>query len=53
MPYALATIPGWPNGLIVALHRGMVLLSDDAGGSFRRLETEIPGILTMSTVPTG
>lgn len=51
MPYALATVPGWPNGLIAALHNGIVLVSDDAGASFRRLETEIPGILTISVVP--
>ena len=51
MPYALATIPGWPNGLLAALHNGIVLISDDAGDSFGRLETEIPGILTTSVVP--
>jgi len=51
MPYTLATLPGWPNGLIAALHNGIVLLSDDTGATFRRLETEIPGILTLRVVP--
>lgn len=51
MPYALATIPGWPNGLIAALHNGVVLLSDDRGDSFQRLQAQIPGILTVSVVP--
>lgn len=51
MPYGLATLPGWPDGLIVGLRNGTVLLSDDAGGSFRALDVDIPGILTLSAVP--
>jgi photosystem II stability/assembly factor-like uncharacterized protein len=48
MPYALATLPEWPDGLIVGMRDGTILLSDDRGETFRRLETGIGGILTMS-----
>lgn len=48
MPYALATLPGWPNGLIVGMRNGTVLISHDRGDTLIPLDTEIPGILTMS-----
>lgn len=50
MPYALATLPNWQNGLIVGLRNGTVLLSDDRGETLAPLESGIPGILTMSVV---
>lgn len=53
MPYALATLPGWPDGLIVGLRNGTMLLSDDRGDSFRTLDADIPGILTLSVVARG
>jgi hypothetical protein len=53
MPYALATLPGWPDGLIVGLRGGTLLLSEDRGETFAVLEAGIPGILTMSAVPLG
>ena len=53
MPYALATLPGWPNGLIVGLRDGTVLLSDDRGETFTTLDADIPGILTLSVVVRG
>jgi photosystem II stability/assembly factor-like uncharacterized protein len=49
MPYALATLPGWPDGLIVGLRDGTVLLSSDRGETYSRLDTDIPGILTFTT----
>ena len=48
MPYALATLPGWPDGLIVGMRNGTLLLSDDRGENFTPIEAGIPGILTMS-----
>ncbi len=51
MPYALATLPGWPDGLIVGLRDGTLLLSGDRGERFTILDADIPGILTMSAVP--
>lgn len=51
MPYALATLPGWPDGLIVGLCNGTVLVSADAGTSFATLKADIPSILTLSVVP--
>ena len=48
MPYALATLPGWPDGLIVGMRNGTLLLSDDRGESFTPIQADIPGILTMS-----
>jgi hypothetical protein len=51
MPYALATLPGWPSGLIVGLRDGALLASDDAGDTFMPIEAGIPGILTLSVVP--
>lgn len=53
MPYALATLPGWPDGLIVGLRNGTVLLSDDRGETFTRLDAGIPGILTLSVAAQG
>lgn len=52
MPYALATLPGWPGGLIVGLRNGTLLVSDDLGAAFAPIAADIPGILTLSVVPT-
>ncbi len=50
MPYALATLPGWPDGLLVGMRDGTLLLSDDRGETFTPIAADIPGILTMSVV---
>lgn len=50
MPYALATLPGWPGGLIVGLRDGTLLLSGDRGATFAPVAADIPGLLTMSVV---
>jgi len=50
MPYALATLPGWPDGLIVGMRDGTLLASDDRGETFAPIEAGVPGILTMSVV---
>ncbi|HWV36509.1 MAG TPA: hypothetical protein VNZ55_12805 [Thermomicrobiales bacterium] len=47
MPYALRTVPGWPNGLIVGMRDGTILLSDDAGDSLLRLPLQLPGIIQL------
>lgn len=49
MPYSLCTIPDWPNGLIVGMRDGTVLLSDDAGDTFQSLPLQLPGILRVVT----
>lgn len=51
MPYALATLPGWPGGLIVGMRNGTVLLGENHGAAFTRLDADIRGILTLSAVP--
>ena len=48
MPYALATLPGWPDGLIAGMRDGTLLVSDDRGETFTSIAADIPGILTMS-----
>jgi hypothetical protein len=50
MPYALATLPGWPDGLIVGMRDGTLLLSGDRGETFAPVAADIPGILAMSVV---
>lgn len=47
MPYSLRTIPGWPNGLIIGMRNGDILLTDDAGDSFQRLSARLPGIVQL------
>ncbi|MGI8483832.1 MAG: WD40/YVTN/BNR-like repeat-containing protein [Thermomicrobiales bacterium] len=47
MPYSLRALSGWPNGLIVGMRNGEILLSDDAGDSFQRLSTRLPGIVQL------
>lgn len=48
MPYALRTVSGWMNGLIVGMRDGSILLSDDAGDSFQRLSVQLPGIIQLA-----
>jgi len=53
MPYALLTFLDRPNTLLVGLRNGTLLLSDDAGDSFRpvSLDRPIPGILALAAAP--
>jgi hypothetical protein len=53
MPYALLTLPDHPNTLLVGLRNGTLLVSDDAGDTFRTisLDRPIPGILALTAAP--
>jgi photosystem II stability/assembly factor-like uncharacterized protein len=53
MPYALLTLPDHPNTLLVGLRNGTLLVSDNAGDSFRTisLDRPIPGILALTAAP--
>jgi photosystem II stability/assembly factor-like uncharacterized protein len=42
MPYALATLPGEPGHLLVALRGGTLLLTRDAGETWARLPAHLP-----------
>jgi photosystem II stability/assembly factor-like uncharacterized protein len=51
MPYALATLPGQPGRLLVGLRGGTMLLGDDAGDTWSRLEPALPGVIGMAVAP--
>ena len=48
---ALATLPGRPRSLIVGLRGGTLLLTEDAGESWRRLEVELDDVIDLVAVP--
>lgn len=47
-PYALVAPRGVPNGLIAGLHDGQLLVTDDAGDSWRRIGTGLTQIQSAS-----
>jgi photosystem II stability/assembly factor-like uncharacterized protein len=49
MPYALATLPDRPGHLLVALRGGTLLLTDDAGESWRRVPPQLPDVIALAT----
>jgi photosystem II stability/assembly factor-like uncharacterized protein len=51
MPYALATLPGQPQALVVGLRGGPLLFSEDAGDSWSRLAVELPDIVDLAAAP--
>lgn len=51
MPYALTTLPGRPDTLLVGLRGGTLLLTDDAGESWSRLALELPDLIDLATAP--
>jgi photosystem II stability/assembly factor-like uncharacterized protein len=51
MPYALATLPEQPGSLLVGLRGGTLLLSDDRGESWARLEVELPDVVDLTVAP--
>ncbi|MFN8592235.1 MAG: hypothetical protein U0031_12315 [Thermomicrobiales bacterium] len=53
MPYALLAPRGQPNALIAGMKDGTVLLTADAGETWRRLETGLAGILALSESARG
>ena len=48
MPYALATFAEQPGRLLVGLRGGTLLLTDDAGESWSRLEAKLPGVVDLA-----
>lgn len=48
MPYALLAPRGQPGRLVAGLQNGDLLVTDDAGESWRRLETGLSAILALS-----
>jgi photosystem II stability/assembly factor-like uncharacterized protein len=51
MPYALATLPGQADRLLVGLRGGSMLLSDDAGTTWARLEPAVSDVIALATAP--
>ena len=48
MPYALVAPSGRPNVLIAGLQNGDLLLTEDAGETWRTLHTGLDGLLALS-----
>jgi photosystem II stability/assembly factor-like uncharacterized protein len=48
MPYALATFRERPGQLLVALRGGTLLLTDDAGESWKRLALQPPDVIALA-----
>jgi photosystem II stability/assembly factor-like uncharacterized protein len=48
MPYALVAPRGRPRGLIAGLQNGDLLVTDDAGETWRTLHTDLAGLLALS-----
>jgi photosystem II stability/assembly factor-like uncharacterized protein len=51
MPYALTPLPDRPNGLLVGLRGGTLLLTNDAGETWSRLALELPDIVDLVAAP--
>jgi photosystem II stability/assembly factor-like uncharacterized protein len=49
MPYALATLPDRPGHLLIALRGGTLLLTEDAGESWRRVPLQLPDAIALAT----
>jgi photosystem II stability/assembly factor-like uncharacterized protein len=48
MPYALATIPGQADLLLVGLRGGTILVTDDRGESWSPVSLTLPGVLDLA-----
>ena len=51
MPYALTTMDGWPRSVLVGLRGGALLLSQDAGESWRLLDLTLPDVIDLASGP--
>jgi photosystem II stability/assembly factor-like uncharacterized protein len=51
MPYALATLPGRSRALLAGLRGGTLLLSEDAGERWARLEVDLPDVVDLAAAP--
>ena len=48
MPYSLLAPRDQPNVLIAGLKNGDLLITEDAGDTWRRLETGLPHLMALS-----
>lgn len=51
MPYALETLPGQADRLLVGLRGGTLLLTDDRGESWSALPMRLPGVIDLAIAP--
>jgi photosystem II stability/assembly factor-like uncharacterized protein len=51
MPYALRTLTGQPNRLLVALRGGTLLITDDAGEHWTQLSLELSDVIDVAAAP--
>jgi photosystem II stability/assembly factor-like uncharacterized protein len=51
MPYALATLPGEPGGLLVGLRGGTLLLTRDAGESWSSYPLAVSDLIGLAVAP--
>jgi photosystem II stability/assembly factor-like uncharacterized protein len=52
MPYSLLTLRDRPAVVLAGMQHGEVLLSEDAGDHWRRLDFKLPGLLQLSEAAT-
>jgi photosystem II stability/assembly factor-like uncharacterized protein len=48
MPYALTTLPERPRSLVAGLRGGLLMASEDAGETWRRLPVELPDVVDLA-----
>jgi hypothetical protein len=48
MPYALLTLRERPNTLVAGMQHGVIMLSEDAGDSWRTLDVKLPHLQALS-----
>ncbi len=51
MPYALAALPDQPGRLLVGLRGGSLLLGDEAGEAWSRLDPVLPDVIALAVAP--
>ena len=51
MPYALAALPEQPGRLLVGLRGGSMLVTDDAGETWSRLELGLRDVIALAAAP--
>lgn len=52
MPYSLLTLRDRPGVLLAGMQHGEILLSEDAGDRWRRLDLKLPGLLQLDEAVT-